>query len=211
MRAMNRNSKGLFITGALIAILLSSGLFGQTLSPPAPKYLIKIADQTMDLSSSTGMTASDCVVITPNGRFHMERRFQRLPNPYASLHIYEASLGRARLAELKALIDSQGVKELPAFTPPQIPMSIAVFRTFIIEVSRGSSVQNAGFFTWQPESNAPPDISPQSTPNSIKKAWVTSERSLMPLAEWFGTVKTLKFRQVSNSKSTLCETRTNRD
>ena len=203
MRAMNRNSKGLFITGALLAILFSSGLFGQTLSPPAPKYLIKIADQTMDLSSSTGMTASDCVVITPDGRFHMERRFQRLPKPYSSLHIYEASLGRARLAELKALIEE--VKELPAFVPPQIPMSIAVFRTFIIEVNRGSSVQKAGFFTWPPESNSPSDSSPQSTPDSTKGAWVTSERSLMPLTEWFGTVKTLKFRQVSNSKSTLCE------
>jgi hypothetical protein len=192
------------IRNALIFFVLTlAGV--SSVSPQQPKsstvsFLLQIVERQTDLSPNGGVT-SDCLLVQPDGHFHLERRQQHLPNPSANLTIFSAQLSKTQLEGLRSILDKQDIQSLSPFVPPVLPVSVTKFRVFAANVARGATIQKAGFFMW--EGQGTPDTPPNSTPDDIKRAWQTSATVLQPLVDWFHALEGMKLRP-SHAKPTLC-------
>ncbi|HEY2466429.1 MAG TPA: hypothetical protein VGI45_01140 [Terracidiphilus sp.] len=91
------------------------------------KFLARIEWSQID-HSENGITDNDCVVVLPDGHFHMERRLEQLSVPRASLEIYESTLSVRQLKQLRDMLDSQDIKALPRFALFAVPGSIYLTR-----------------------------------------------------------------------------------
>jgi hypothetical protein len=165
---------------------------------PVP-FLVSISEGTTDLSRN-GVNVHDCILVQPDGRFHLERRMQQLPNPTATLDVFESSLDLAQLQVLRSTLNNDSIQRLPSYVLPAIPMSVPWFRGFHAKIARGTEVQSVGYWVWR---GGDPATSPNSTPDSTKRDWHDSEVALRPLVEWFDGTKALKLGP-SAAKSTLC-------
>lgn len=168
--------------------------------PSTASTLLQIGETQFNVAPSGGVT-SDCVVVQPNGRFHLERREQHLPKASAKLTVFTARLSKRQLQALRSILDKQDIQSLSPFVPPVTPLGVTKFRVFTADVAREATTQKAGFFMW--EGQGTPDAPPNSTPDDIKRAWQTSATALQPLVEWFHTLEGMKLRP-SHAKPTLC-------
>ena len=172
-------------------------------SPPVPKSLAKLHELGLDLSPR-GITANSCISIQSDGHFHLELRLQQLPNTFATLHIYEASLNDFQLQRLRSLLDSQNIKDLGPYTPPVLPMGLSTFASFDAHIGREDQVQNFGYFVWD-ERLGNFDQSPQSTPESVKAQWRAAQTALVPLVQWFHEIEGIKWPEVPASSFNFCD------
>jgi hypothetical protein len=171
-------------------------------APPDPvPFLVSIHEQQMDLSP-TGVTSSSCIVVQPDGRFHLERRRQQLPKATATLKIFESSLNSAQLQQLRDILNDESITKLPPFVQPAIPMTVPWVQALNAKIGRGREVHSVGYWVWR---GGTPEGSPNSTPDNIKKAWQGAAIALRPLVEWFHEAEAMKL-DPSNAKSTLCST-----
>jgi hypothetical protein len=171
-------------------------------SPPVPKSLATLHELGLDLGPH-GITSNSCISIQSDGRFHLELRLQQLPNDFATLHIYEASLNDFQLQRLRSLLDSQTIKDLGPFTPPVLPMGLSAFASFDAHIAREDRIQSVGYFTWN-QRLGDPGQSPQSTPDAVKEQWRTSEIALLPLVQWLHEIEADKWPEAPRSSSNLC-------
>jgi hypothetical protein len=136
-------------------------------SQPVPNSLASLHEIRLDISPN-GITANSCISIQTDGHFHLEFRLQQLPNPSAILHIYEGSLNDFQLQRLRSLLDSQNIKDLGPYTPPDLPMGLSTFASFDAHVTREDQVQDLGYFAWD-ERLGMFDQSPQTMPDSARE------------------------------------------
>ena len=167
----------------------------------AIEFLVIIGETTIEMMPN-GVTAGDRIVVMPNGRFHLERRFQRLPTPSATLTIFESFLNQEQLRKLQTILDSAEVKTLPSYTLPAFPLNGPWFGAFDVRVTRDTEIQHVGFLVWQGGSK---ETSPNSMPEEVKKAWRDSQITLRPLVHWFHEIEALKLEPSRDAKSlSLC-------
>ena len=82
-------------------------------SPPRPTaFLVEVQEGTTDLSRQ-GASGHICVLVLPDGRFHLESRTQLLPGAEATLNLYDYSLDSSQLQQLRNLLDEQKMRRLP--------------------------------------------------------------------------------------------------
>jgi hypothetical protein len=167
-----------------------------------PRSLVQLHELGLDLSPH-GITANSCISIQSDGHFHLELRLQQLPNDFATLHIYEASLNDFQLRRLRSLLDTQNIKDLGTYTPPVLPMGLSAFASFDAHITREDRIQSVGYFTWD-QRLGDPGQSPRSTPHTVKEQWRTSEIALLPLVQWFHEIEAHKWPEVPRSSSNLC-------
>ena len=55
--------------------------------PDAAVFVVRVGEATID--NKNAVTRTDCILVMPDGRFHLERRKQVAPNPTSSLSIFE--------------------------------------------------------------------------------------------------------------------------
>jgi hypothetical protein len=201
MEAISMNRIVLAVLAASIPFCLAAQ--DSSLSTASP-LLFSLHEMSVDLSSH-GITANSCISVTPEGRFHIERRFQQLPNSQATLHIYESSFDGFQMQRLKNLLDSQSIRDLGRYTHPVTPMSVSYFSSVDVRVPREHTFQSIGYFVWD-ERTAIPNESPDSTPKTIKGEWTASRTTLTPLVQWFHEVEGMKWPEVPESRSTVCDT-----
>jgi hypothetical protein len=169
--------------------------FARTDSPP---FVVSVSEATID--NRNLVTATDCILVLPDGRFHLERRKEVAPNPTSSLSIFESSLDSMRLQQLHDILNDENVKRLPNYALPAFPMAVPWFSTFDAKIEQAGRIRKVGYWLWQGGTD---ETSPNSTPDSIKKVWKDSQVALQPLLEWFHGVETLKLSP-SGAKSTQC-------
>jgi hypothetical protein len=182
------------VASALLAI--TGAQEGQA---PQTAFLVTVWEAETDLSPG-GLTVHDCIVVRPDGRFHLERRKQKLPNPTATLDVLESSLDVAEFQQLRNILDSQEIRRLPRYVQPAIPMAAPWFQGFNAKITRGGEVQSVGYWSWR---GGTPAESPNSTPDAVKKEWRTSQAALRPLVDWVHAVEGSKLVS-SPARSTLC-------
>jgi len=187
-------------TVLLAMLFFAVPILGLRQPQDSPDFLIRITESKAELSP-TGVTVNDCILVQPNGRFHLERRRQQLPEGRAKLTIYESSLTKAQLQQLREIVEQQSIEELPEFSPPTPPLGVSDFRTLVAELNRETVVKHIGFFSWRGDSR--PGAPPESTPADMKKAWEDSEKALQPLADWFHGLEGRKMPP-SKASSNLC-------
>ena len=86
-------------------------------------FLVNISESQMDLSRN-GVTAHGCILVLPDGHFHLERRRQQLPASTATLQIFESSLDQTQLETLLGILNDEGIRNLPPYIEPTIPMAV---------------------------------------------------------------------------------------
>ncbi|MGA8431370.1 MAG: hypothetical protein WB729_16225 [Candidatus Sulfotelmatobacter sp.] len=165
----------------------------------APTFLIAAHEGTIDLSRN-GTSSQTCILVRPDGRFHLEGRTQRLPSPTASAKIFDYSLDSSQLQQLRGIIDDESVRQLPEYIQPPLPMAVSWSHGFEAKITRPTGAQDIGYWTWR---GGTVDASPNSARESVRKGWQQSETALKPLVDWLHGIEALKLSP-SDSKSDMC-------
>jgi hypothetical protein len=168
--------------------------------PNPSVLLVMMAEGQNDLSRS-GVNVHDCIVVMPDGHFHLERRRQQLPSPSATLGIVDSSLNNDQPRLLQSILDDEAIEKLPPYAQPALPMAVPWSRGFDAKIARDSGVQRVGFWLWR---GGTLETSPNSTPDDIKKGWRDSETALRPLLEWLHGIEALNLVSTGR-KSNVCE------
>jgi hypothetical protein len=187
----------------ILATLFSLTIVAAQDAVPVRKLpLVRIVETSIDLHPS-GITATSCIAIQSDGRFHLETRLQQLPHQQAVLHIYEATLDAFQLSRLESMLDAQAVREASTYKGPKLPVMVPTVADIRIEIARADRVQTVGYFAWnkQPGTDG---YSPESTPEALKEEWRSSRLTLTPLIGWFHEVEAMRWPEFDESHSTLC-------
>jgi len=184
----------------VLLVLIPLRLTAQDNSTPT---VLSLHEMSMDLSPH-GINANSCISVFADGHFHIETRFQQLPQSYATLHIYEASLDDFHMQRLRNLLDSSDIRHLPHYTHPVTPMGASSISSVDVQIPREQVLQKIGYFMWDAQT-AVPNQSPETTPKVIKEEWSAARIVLIPLVQWFREVEGMKWPEVPISHSTLCE------
>lgn len=108
---------------------------------------IRINEGSTDLSSN-GVNVHECMLVSPDGHFHLERRWQQLPSTTAKLMVFESALTPAQLRELEQILSGDRLKQLPAFGQPPLPMSVPWFQLFSVTLP-GEPDVTLGYVGWR--------------------------------------------------------------
>jgi|HubBroStandDraft_6_1064221.scaffolds.fasta_scaffold22261_4 hypothetical protein len=186
--------------GTFLALALAALAPAERPRPHPSGFLVRMAEGQNDLSRR-GVNVHDCIVVMPDGHFHLERRRQQLPSPSARLTIVDSSLDNDQLRLLQSILDDEAIEKLPPYAQPVLPMAVPWSRGFDAKIARDSGVQRVGFWLWR---GGTPEASPNSAPDDIKKGWRESETALRPLLDWFHSVEALNLRP-SYAASSTCD------
>jgi hypothetical protein len=190
----------LVIAAAIFAVAATSAAAQSHRRFDPPAFVTSIQEATVDHTKR--VTHTECILVLPDGRFHLESRKEVAPNPVSSLSIYESSLDSTQLQQLQDLLKEESIKKLSDYTTPTFPMSVPWFSTFSVKMARGGQSRSVGYWLWR---GGTADAFPNSTPDNIKKTWKDSEIALRPFVKWFHWVQSLKLTP-SDVQSTQCAT-----
>jgi hypothetical protein len=162
--------------------------------------LVRMWDSWTTLRPTAGPNnIENCVVVHPDGQFHLELRRQEFLDGRAALRIYEGTLDAESVQTLKNLLDADAIKKLATPKSPRLPLSDASLEGFSAAISRTDRTQDVGYFVVKARG---PDNS-----DTVVQEWQESQMALQPLVEWFRALKTFTTpakHLVSNSRSTVC-------
>ncbi len=184
----------------ILAFACAAVTFAQRLQSDSNQFLVILHESQTDISPR-GRSVSNCALIFPDGRFHVERRVQQLPGSTAALKIFDSSLDSAQLQHLKTALDSEGIRRLPPYEQPILPMGVPWSYGFNARITRPTGVQNVGYWSWR---EGVPTASPNSSPENVKKGWRLSETELRPLVDWLRSIEHLKPVPSEVRSDTLC-------
>jgi hypothetical protein len=170
---------------------------GQTPVTSSELFLLRISEAQVSMRPTAGPNnVSNCMIVYPDGRLHLELRRQEFFDGKASVASYEGRLSNQELASLRSVLDSDSVRNLHMFPPPKVPFVGDGWGAFVAEIQRQTDVQKVGAFTWHGEG-------PKNSEED-KSVWKDAELALQPLIEWSHSVKggrTPKWRNTRNSNS----------
>jgi hypothetical protein len=173
----------------------------QRAQPDLSQFVVILNEGQTDISPR-GINVRSCALVSADGRFHLERRYQQLPEPSANLKVYEYPLDSVQLQRLRAILDDEGVRRLPPFAWPPTPAVGTKFRGFEARIVRGGQVQHVGYFVGS-EGTAGNQLDPATA--GIKKEWKEATAALQPLFRWLQDLEASKL-EPSGRESTLCST-----
>jgi len=180
-----------------LAVSASCAVLAQANSPTAQKVLpARIAEAKMD--NEHAVTSSDCVLVLPDGRLHLERRRVAKPNSTATLKIFESSLDSSELEQLRGIIKDEEASGLPEYDTQRVFFQNAPWFTSVtVDIGEGTTARRFGYWAWD-KRNAGPDV-----PASVRTHWQDSEVALRPLVEWLHRIEASNLMP-SDAESTLC-------
>ena len=128
----------------LVAAFARSPLNAQDRSAfdPNAAFLISIAEGTFDNERVT--IHSDCMLVLPDGRFHLERRKQLEASSTTTLDIYESALDSTHIQRLRGILRITSVKESLGYPLPIFPLTASWFSTFYAEIPKSRQVHKVG-------------------------------------------------------------------
>lgn len=157
-----------------------------------PGLIVKLNEFQM----GSGESLNNCVEVSDDGHFHLELRRQRQYSPSSEAQIYDSTLTDKQLLELRQILNSEPVWDLP----PLVPLDRTVPKTWVggfqAEVIRGDTLTTVGYFEFghhEMESNK--DLDEVSDPQQ--------KIALKPLLEWFHKLSSTT-SNMPTGQSTLC-------
>lgn len=181
-----------------LSLLLATGFAAQCAEQPrANLFLVRISENWTTLHPTLGPNNfSNCLIVRPDGRIHLELRRQEFFDGRAVLTTYQSALNSKEIEILKSILDAADVKALPPFTAPVVPMDVDDWEAFEADITRDTQVQQVGYLTWH--GHGP------NNSESDKAAWNQSAKALQRLAEWSHAAKSskaLNWRRIRNPNS----------
>jgi hypothetical protein len=153
----------------LIGLLVISALSLQLGTYPASAkdqrpILMRVWDSDMNFRPAAGPNnVENCMIVYQDGHLHLEIRRQEILSGIRGIYLsYEGKLPDRNLTSLRSMLDGADVKNLPTPNwPKQLPGSDH-FGSFKAEISRGSGVQEIGYFVSDVEPKLSEDASTQA-------------------------------------------------
>jgi hypothetical protein len=181
----------------LTVAFLPSAVSAQVGRPSDPQATpVRIDEGKFD--NEHGVTSSDCILVMPDGRFHLERRRVTTPNPPATLTSFESSLDSSQLEQLREIISHAETNGLPEYDSRPVGFQNAPwFSSASVDIGEGETTRRFGYWAWD-KRNAGPNV-----PADVKKRWHDSEVALRPLLEWLHGIEALNLPP-SDARSTQC-------
>lgn len=164
----------------LTAACLSSFVLCQAQNGHRPEYVLRMEWSQVELTAH-GTIGGTCAIIWPDGRYHSEHRAQTLPSTVAKLTVYDSSLNAKGLTEVQRILDSEDVRELPAFGPAVMPPYTAASYAFTVDIQRPEGLQHKGFeqFGLDGHDGWPLDAREDARPDDER-----SRMTLGPILQW---------------------------
>jgi hypothetical protein len=158
--------------------------------PPTAPFVIRWQFEQV----AAGATKSTCIVVSPSGRFRMEKTSQEYREKLR-VNTYEDSLNQGELEQLKLLLEDPRVKD----SSHQSVRSGKVFREeelTILAVNRGDHIQQLSFADYF---GVPGWVS------NVNSSADSEERIVKPLRKWLKShVEEKKMVAVSGGMATHC-------
>jgi hypothetical protein len=168
---------GLFLP----CIMLTQIAAGGSANHDPRSVLLRVSDmQTYLKPTARPNNVNNCLIVYTDGRLHLELRRQEFFFGNASYVSYEGKLTDGDLTFLRSILDSTDVKNLPTPPSPKLPLASDHFGWFTAEISRGSGVQEVGYWAWDGE--------PKPSEND-EMVWEKERHSLESLAQWVRSTK----------------------
>jgi len=172
--------------------------------PESRPFIVRMGEwQSTFLPSAGPNSLTNCVIVLPDGCFELVLRRQESLGGKSTVDIFESSLNQKAIEILRDRLDSDAVRKLPPYAPPNTPFIADEWQLVTAEISRASDVQRVGYFSWK-------GVGPTNT-ESIKREWQESAVVLQPLVEWVRALKSLgssippaKWRRVPKEKYNAC-------
>jgi hypothetical protein len=182
--------------GAFLALVLAAGLVGDSVEQAGTTpFIVRISENQTALHPTAGPNnMSNCLVVMPDGRLHLELRRQEFLDGTATMTTYESALDSKEIGILRSILDDPDVRALHPFAEPVVPRTFDEWHGFGADILRGAQVQHVGYLTWP---GREPNISAED-----KLAWKQAAATLQRLVEWSHAVKSNKsdWRRVANPK-----------
>jgi hypothetical protein len=179
---------------ALIALLVAVTVAKEPI-PESHNFVVRMSETELTLHPTAGPNnLSNCLLVFPDGRVHLQLRRQEFLDGHATVTSYEWSLAAEPLRELQLLLDAPAITKLKQFAQPMPPFPSYRFQAFTAEIPRPAGLHKVGYFAWQGKSPA--------NPEEDKAAWHEASIALQPLVDWFHGAKSYKtssWRQVKNT------------
>jgi hypothetical protein len=183
---------------AFLPLVLAAGLVGQSTEQAIRKsFMVRISERWSTLRPTAGPNNySNCLIVMPDGRLHLELSRQEFFDGTAVLTTYEAALHGKEIEVLRSILDEARLSTLHPFVAPGVRANADDLQGFSAEIRRGAKVQRVGYVTWngQGPTNSEAD----------KIAWKNASITLKPLVDWAHAVKSNKssnWRQVRNPET----------
>jgi hypothetical protein len=169
-----------------LPLVLAACLVGQSTEQHLRKsFIVRISEGFSTLSPTPGPNnLSNCLVVMPDGRMHLELRRQEFLDGRAVLTTYESALHSNEMEILRGIVDDVGVKALPRFAAPVVPMDVDDWQVFQAEIARGTEAQQVGYVTWH--GHGP------NNSEADKAAWNQATKVLQNLVDWSHATKSSK-------------------
>jgi hypothetical protein len=182
----------------LLFTILSAALAAGQATNSGDMPTVRILESLNDLSLNQGITANSCLVIEPQGTFHMELRRQELPSPVASLKIYEGVLNTSQRDSLRSLLKDNNLASLASSDLPQIPATSNYIKMVKAEIQRGTGTQQLAYGDWSNQTQAREGANLREIEHQKQL-----ESALLPLLNWFHQLQSEHLEEVTTG-STFC-------
>ena len=165
----------------------------------SPALHITLVDQAYFIGRAND---NSCLVVYPDGAYHLERRRQEAHHSYNGLTVYESRLSSDDLEALKRDLDVLSHKGLAEYQSPALPMTISTYQLMTVELTTNSITHNFGYLEWTDKDKAGP---PNNSPDEVKRSWRNTEVALQPLRRFTeGLLERAASSNVEQSKANLC-------
>src|SRR5438094_10413535 len=103
-----------------LRLMLLASVMGHAAEQPVAKHLVvRISEGWWTLRPTAGPNNfSNCLVLTADGRLHLELRRQEFMDGRAVLTTYESLLDRTQIEQLRSILDKTEVSTLQSSIPP---------------------------------------------------------------------------------------------
>lgn len=168
---------GLFLPFVMLTQIAEGGASNHD---PRTALLLVSDVQTYMKPTAGPNNVNNCLIVYSDGQMHLELRRQEFFFGNTNDVSYEGRLPDGDLMFLRSILDSTDVKSLPTPPSPKLPLRSDHFGWFTAEISRGSGMQEVGYFAWDGE--------PKPSDND-GKVWEKERQALEPLAQWARSTK----------------------
>lgn len=202
---MNRHSKSIANGMLKIALLALSGtLLCAAAQQPTDaqnpgSLLITLREFTLG-ATPPSLNHSNCINVWADGRFHLERRWQQSTGGAAQVLVFNSTLPKTQFHELKQLLDSEALRQLPETFVPDPSVAKTWLSGVQVWITRDGSIQRAGYFEWgehEPANEAHP------ARNFVRQSHPEASSALKPLEGWLQHVNSERLSP-GGAESTMC-------
>lgn len=166
-----------------------------------PGAFMRLYEARMNAQDEHVEDFNACILLTQDGRFHLEKRADELINHKLNASVHEGSLDPVALFRLMSLIRHLTAAHVPEYRPPRLPLRADSYDLFVAEIPGAEGVRRVGYVTW---TNGVAGAFPEDEADETKLEWAASQAALQPIRQWFDAMLAAQVKPTQQAQLTHC-------